>query len=149
MKALKEKYNPTPTTTEALDMYWDDGYSYDNYYDDYYDSYGGIHDEYPYGQQVYYYAYIKPLDKFITSHEKLKNFSDYGSKDYDVYEDEFGDMHTPVYSLYAPTKIEAFLGCIILTINGENGKVSEKIKKIYDKLSYEYPEVIIKLLGKV
>ena len=149
MRALKEKYNQIPTTIEALDMYWEDNSYFDNYYDDYYSDYGDYHSEYSYNQQVYFYAYIKPLDKFIINHEKLKNFSEYGSKDYDVYTDEFDDIHTPVYSLYAPTKMEAFLGCIILTIKGEDGQVSEKIKKLYGKLSYEYPEVVIKLLGKV
>lgn len=153
MKILKEKYINIPTNTEALDMYYDECCVFDddyfNGYVDNYWSYNSGHNEYSHNQQIYYYAYIKPLDKFISSQQKLKNFSNCGNKEYDIYEDKFGDTHAPVYSIYAPTKIEAFLGCIMLTINGESGNVSEKIKNLYDKLSNEYPEVLIKLIGKV
>ena len=133
-----------PELLEQIDEYYEDSYSmYDcmgNYTDD--------DDEYSYIYDGAYFVYtwVTDLDGVVFNRRNIKNFSDYGNYEYDVYYTPSGDMLPETYTFDATTRHKAFFGMLIRA-HSEIKNPSKKLLQIFNLYMDNHPDTYLTLLN--
>jgi len=130
-----------PELLDKIDEYYDARYDYT-----YCDSCDTDDDfDYNYDGDYFLYTWVTELDGVVFNRKNIKNFSDYGNYEYDVYYTPSGDMYPETYTFDSISKHKAFFGMLIRAYS-ESKKPSIKLTNLYDKYMLDYPDTYLTLL---